>query len=235
MPRGVIYHWKHGWIPLTHTAALSKAKGNHNLANRYLPGGSHASVDIRRMSDDHLAEHLATVADDEHAIDAILHELDRRDRVSASREKRKAARDKARDDDFERLLADGEDPETAYAKAFGVSEERVRRQGAIASLRANGYSGRNFDELVRNAFQDHAAQSWLDAESVTNGYLLNKAGEIAKVNPRLLFAGPESRARKYASEELLRYWQAHGRLTVDDFKAGLLGGAMRSTSTAAFA
>lgn len=43
-----IYHWKHGWIPLDHTAALSKAKGNHGLASHYLAqshqqGHAHAS------------------------------------------------------------------------------------------------------------------------------------------------------------------------------------------------
>jgi hypothetical protein len=37
-----IYHWKHGWIPLDHAAALSKAKGNHAAATRYL-AGSHAA------------------------------------------------------------------------------------------------------------------------------------------------------------------------------------------------
>jgi hypothetical protein len=38
----VVYHWKHGWIPLTHEAALSKAKGNHDLAKRYLADAPHA-------------------------------------------------------------------------------------------------------------------------------------------------------------------------------------------------
>lgn len=36
----LIYHWKHGWIPLTHAAALSKAHGNAHLADKYVPGAS---------------------------------------------------------------------------------------------------------------------------------------------------------------------------------------------------
>lgn len=33
----LVYHWKHGWIPLTHAAALAKAKGDHKLAERLVP------------------------------------------------------------------------------------------------------------------------------------------------------------------------------------------------------
>jgi hypothetical protein len=42
----LIYHWKHGWIPLTHAAALSKAHGSAHLADKYVPGASthHTSV-----------------------------------------------------------------------------------------------------------------------------------------------------------------------------------------------
>jgi len=38
----VVYHWKHGWIPLDHTAALQKAKGNHDLAAQYLKDAPNA-------------------------------------------------------------------------------------------------------------------------------------------------------------------------------------------------
>ena len=31
-----VYQWKHGWIPLTHTAAMSKAKGSERRAKQYL-------------------------------------------------------------------------------------------------------------------------------------------------------------------------------------------------------
>lgn len=35
MATGHVYHWKHGWIPLDHFAALQKAKGNRELAKKY--------------------------------------------------------------------------------------------------------------------------------------------------------------------------------------------------------
>lgn len=45
----VVYHWKHGWIPLDHEAALSKAKGNHTLAAAYLRDAPHAKgIDSRQ-------------------------------------------------------------------------------------------------------------------------------------------------------------------------------------------
>lgn len=46
----VVYHWKHGWIPLDHTAALSKAKGNHELAAKML-GDAHSGGGINSRQD----------------------------------------------------------------------------------------------------------------------------------------------------------------------------------------
>ena len=50
MAAGHVYHWRHGWIPLDHTAALSKAKGNHSAANRMLADarGHDAGINSRR-------------------------------------------------------------------------------------------------------------------------------------------------------------------------------------------
>jgi hypothetical protein len=213
MAQRMIYHWKHGWIPLDHYAALSKAHGSEHGALRYLPGGKGQTVSPRRMSDNELADHLGAVADDERAVDAVLHELDRRDRErERDISRRKAAAD-VKSRRFDEAVAGGEDPLTAYSKVYGVSEERLRRQEVIRSLRASGHKGAGLDELLRSAHSEHVRQSYLDAA---------------------LFSGPESRARKYASRELLDYWQVHGRLTVADFKAATLGGYMPSASTGAF-
>src|SRR6185312_14346908 len=51
----VIYHWKHGWIPLDHIAALSKAKGNHKLAAKYLKAAASSSAGINSKSDTYSA------------------------------------------------------------------------------------------------------------------------------------------------------------------------------------
>jgi hypothetical protein len=48
--------------------------------------------------------------------------------------------------------------------------------------------------------------------------MLNKAGKAAGIDERSLFTGPESRARRYASEELLNHWQSHPRPTAAYFQ-----------------
>jgi hypothetical protein len=258
-----VHQWKHNWIPLTPGAALLKAHGSRTgaaaimrrrgirgkVSTRELirrskqtsipsPGDRgradvaasvnaaaaqrRASADLRQLSDDQLAGKLADVGDDDAELDRIVKELDRRDRAAQAAQRRTQARQAARD-------------AKARAQEADFDRRLAAREEATAQLRSNGYRGRNFDELVRNAFADHAYESWLNAEGETRGFLLSKAGERAKINPRSLFVGPESRARKYASPELLSYWQDHGRLTVDDFRASLLGGAMRHKSTGYFA
>lgn len=60
--RHLIYHWKHGWIPLTHAAALSKAHGSASGADRYVPATSahHGGTKLatRGMSARAIHEHL---------------------------------------------------------------------------------------------------------------------------------------------------------------------------------
>lgn len=231
-----IYHWKHGWIPLTHAAALKKAHGSEAGAAKIMGKRirSAPAAQIRSLSDDALAEHLAEVGDDEKAIGRILGELDRRDREQERKAARRKAREDAQEAEYDRLVDGGEDPESAYAKAYGVSEEKQRRQEVISSLRASGYRGSGLDALVRDAYSEHARQAYLDAEAETNGYLIAHkwaASSSGPKNPAVLFTGPDATARKYASDELLAYWEKNGRLTFEDFKASLLGGQLGPRGT----
>lgn len=56
------------------------------------------------------------------------------------------------------------------------------------------------------------------AEDGTNGYMLNRRGKEAGISERSLFTGPEARAKKYASEELLNWWETHPRPTEAHFR-----------------
>jgi hypothetical protein len=241
------YEWAHGWIPLTLHAAILKAHGNHEAAERLLAEGraagfttplhqAHAEHQARRalrtLSDDQLADAMGTTDDDEH-LDVLLAELDRRDKAArkatadrARRAHRREHRDAKREADYDRRVAAGEDPEAAYAGAYGLTAERVRRDEAIRTMRTNGYQGKGFTELARAVFAEHAEETYWAAEEATNGYLRNALGERAGVSARSLFTGNEDRARKYASPELLDFWQQHGRMTLQDFTAGMLGGHM---------
>ncbi len=136
--------------------------------------------------------------------------------------------------DYERLVDEGLTEEEAYAEAFGQSVERMQRDDAIARLRRDGYTGRGLDELARAAFRDLVDRQYFAAESATNGFLLNAAGQRAGMNPRELWTQNDAFARKWASPELLEFWDqaGQGRPYFDEFLEGLLtgeaGGRFRS-------
>lgn len=269
MPQKLVYHWKHGWIPLTHAAALSKAHGNVKLADRYVKGASehhgsmrtrgrsaraiHGGLDAHRtaiaqrdmstLSDEKMSELLteAATSGTPEDLDAVVAELDRRDvaervaaKMAAKRDaalRRRDAQQKAMDDEFDRMVSAGDDPESAYAKAFGVSVERQRREQVIASLRQDGYKGAGFDELSRAAYRAELDRMYFVAEDHTRGAMLNNDGRRRGVSTRSLFTGNEAVARRYASEELKQFWDDHGRLTLADFRASLLGGSIKERTT----
>ena len=56
------------------------------------------------------------------------------------------------------------------------------------------------------------------AEHECNGYLLNRRGQAADIDPYSLFMGNETRALAYASEELIEHWGQHPRITFADYE-----------------
>jgi hypothetical protein len=187
-----------------------------------------------RYSDDDLADELGA-ADDDADVERIVLELDRRDRRQAradrardrARERRHAKRsaeERRRHEELDAAMDAGEDPEAAYSRIWGVPEERLRAAAAADDLRANGYSGKNFRELARHAHAAQVRELYLQAEEECRGHMLNAAGERAGVSAESLLSGPIARAKKYGSEELVSYMRHRGRLTLEDFTAGLLGG-----------
>ncbi|GAA5104763.1 phage minor capsid protein [Haloechinothrix salitolerans] len=191
--------------------------------------------ELRELSDEALADRLGEVGDDEVLVDLVLVELDRRDAEHRRREERREREQARREQqqaeqfaEYERLVAEGMDDQEAWAQATGTTVEALRRTEAIRRLRADGYTGRGFDELARAAYRDHVYEQYIAAEDATRGHMLTPAGEAAGVDPRELFTGPASRARKWASPELREWWDANGRMTFDEYAAWLLddvGGA----------
>ncbi|WP_424183841.1 phage minor capsid protein [Actinokineospora sp. G85] len=182
---------------------------------------------LAAMTDDELAVHLVEVADDETAVEAILAELDRRDAET----EQEAAEDTAEDDphaeqwaEVDRLVAEGYDHQRAYAEVFEVDLDRLRRDDAIARLRADGFRGKGFDELARAAYAKALDEQFLDAEAATNGYMVTNEGRRKGIDPRNLWRQNETYARKWASDELKEWWDSHGRLTFDQFREELLNG-----------
>ncbi|GAA3890480.1 hypothetical protein GCM10022243_64210 [Saccharothrix violaceirubra] len=185
------------------------------------------------MTDDELAAHLAEVADDDAAVEAVLAEMDRRDaEAEQDQGEQLDEHQDAEDDDphaeqwaqVDRLVAEGYDYQQAYAEAFEVDLERLRRDDAIARLRADGFTGRGFDELARAAYAKALDEQYLAAEAATNGYMVTNEGRRAQIDPRNLWRQNETYARKWASDELKEWWDANGRLTFDQFREELLNG-----------
>jgi hypothetical protein len=86
-------------------------------------------------------------------------------------------------------------------------DESVRRTAA----RGERAGGRRQDAEQEN--RDEVYRQWLAAEAATNGYMLNRAGQRGGIDERSLFTGRESRVRKYASPELIEWFQSHPRPT----------------------
>lgn len=258
MSEDLDYDWRHGWQPLTMRAALQKAKGNRELAERLLaerderrsrrrhsfvsPHPIHRRAHEERKrwaryTDDELSEELGRQQSDEN-VDRLLQELDRRERAAAKverarerRQARRTAEDERRGREFDAATDAGEDPEAAYSRIYGVSAERMRREEATSRLRDAGYAGKDFRSMARQAHAEEVAAMYLHAEEVCRGSMLNAAGKRAGVSAESLFSGPAATAKKYASEELTDYFRQHGRRTLEDFTAELLGGHAKFRTT----
>jgi hypothetical protein len=112
------------------------------------------------------------------------------------------------------VQGDADKDERARAQILHEMERRdqadIRRQEKRDAYKARVLGKR----LERAEAVDFA---WLQAEQATKGNMLNRAGKAAWSDERSLFTGPESRARRYASEELLNHWQDHPRPTAAFF------------------
>ena len=77
----------------------------------------------------------------------------------------------------------------------------------------------------RKEYADWLDQEWVKAETVTNGNLLSRRAKAKGVEVKDLWQVNPNTARAWASEELLDYWDTHGRMTVSDWLASYVGGA----------
>ncbi|MFI9203326.1 phage minor capsid protein [Streptomyces sp. NPDC053048] len=91
--------------------------------------------------------------------------------------------------------------------------------------------GRPADEPVHKVTRREAREMYFEwamgqyqaAEGATNGYLLNRRGQAAGIDPGSLFTGPARIAYAYASDELKAFWRAHPRKTQQQFVAEVTG------------
>jgi len=118
------------------------------------------------------------------------------------------------------LMARGRSYVDAYAEVYGLDAAALERQAAASAVERR--AGETLDQAVRRAYDEWVHVQQLQAEAACRGNMLNRAGVSAGVDPVELFSGPIARARKYASEELLRWWADNGRMNFTEFKAQVL-------------
>ena len=74
---------------------------------------------------------------------------------------------------------------------------------------------------VAAEWHDFAHAQFVAAEAATNGFMLNRRGLAADIEPWSLWSGPATRAMAYASYELAEFWSANARLTVSEYRRQL--------------
>lgn len=75
---------------------------------------------------------------------------------------------------------------------------------------------------MRSEFSATLEAHYISAELATNGHMLNKQGRARGIDPYSLISGSATRAYKYASDELIEYWNEHPRPNLAHFEADWL-------------
>jgi hypothetical protein len=122
---------------------------------------------------------------------------------------------RASDDDlaahYDRIQDDSPKDQRARAQVLHEFERRDNE--------ARARKGREAAKFSRQLEQAEAVeQSYTDAEEATRGNMVNKKGQARGISPRLLITGREAEFRRYASPELLEYYETHHRPTAAMFR-----------------
>ncbi|MFG6197775.1 helicase-related protein [Nonomuraea sp. JJY05] len=176
-----------------------------------------AGVELERLDLGDLVALLGQVDDDYsvarisaamEAWEAERRQQDEEDRAFAERSAR-----------VDQLIAEGVPELEAWAQVHGLSYEQVERDVRAGDRAA----GETRDQMARRHYDLWVHDQYLQAVADTKGYLLNPQGVAAGIDEKSLFSGRRDSARKYASEELRRWFDAHGWMNFTEFKAQMLG------------
>lgn len=177
---------------------------------------------IQAMSDDELFDRFAALSKedtlDEPLMQRLIADMDRREQRAGDAPELTPEQKRV-----DELVAGGRDFLSAYAEVHGRDEEELKaEQGRAGTERRRGETSA---AAVKRSYDEFTHVNYLQAEKATRGNMLNKRGKADGVDPLTLFTGQLSRARRYASEELMRWWSTNGRMNLTQFRAEVLGGA----------
>jgi len=68
-------------------------------------------------------------------------------------------------------------------------------------------------------FADYREAQIATALADTNGVLTNALGSVTGRSAEDLFSGPRAVAQRFASPELIEWWDTHGRMTITEYEA----------------
>lgn len=166
-------------------------------------------------------------------LEAVLSELDRREEPPTNEVYQGFHPDDLTPEQqqLDVLLDLGWDYYDAYEQVYGLDSDQLRRE-AEQTATIDRSSTESLDQAARRSYDEYIYLQYLDAESATRGHMLNAAGQSAGIDPVELFSGRTDIARKYASEDLLRWFADNGRMTFAEFKAQTLGRQSDKTAAA---
>jgi len=112
------------------------------------------------------------------------------------------------------------------AELYGNGDEAMQAAVLAEATRRDRKSAQTARDKARWAAVHAEWQVWAHAqftaaENETRGYLLNREGVAAGMEPWSLWTGSLAHAMRYASEELQEFWTKNPRLTVSAFREEL--------------
>ena len=206
------------WVKRGHlgTGQLLNALRDTDNPSRHL-----GDTDIRQMEDTQLFDFFSVMSKrrqlDEPLMNRLLKDMDRRDRAKPFYMDEDLTPQQQRVDE---LVAGGRDYLSAYAEVHSADEAQLGRDEAAGAVVRQG--GETLQQAVRRSYDEWLHMTYLEAEKATRGHMLNRAGQQAGIDPLTLFTGPVSRARRYASEDLMRWWRNNKRMNLTEFRAQVL-------------
>ncbi|QJD50411.1 MuF-like minor capsid protein [Mycobacterium phage Chris] len=185
----------------------------------------------KRTLDEVEAELSAAIeAGDEARIDKLIAEMDRieeRDQAAAAKQAAKQAAKEAEQqaqlDKMGELMEQGWDEAEAESFVMGTDIDTIRKREFMAQARADGHTGKSFEELLGWVLEEMISTQYWAAEDATNGVMIKRQWRDS-YDPRKLWSANETTARKYMSEEMAAWFDEHGRVTRAALREAVMAG-----------
>lgn len=124
-----------------------------------------------------------------------------------------------------KLVAAGHHTEEEAAReVYNYILERIRRRDFMAQARADGHSGKGFDDLLDSVFKRRVEELYVEAENATRGQMVKRPYAL-KFNPKRFWLVNDATARRYMSDELAEWFDENGRLTRPIMRQMILDGS----------